>query len=158
MDDFDRFLVQYVKQDFEVKGVSKKDLFSRALQMTLYEIALPEKEKEEHPKTLKELVSSMEQFYAGMLSVADKNEKGPNYFTLELAVENHSDEFIFFAAVPDSKRDLFEKQILSIFHNAKITEHKDDYNIFSEKGTSVGGSAESGNNPIYTLKTYEQFD
>ena len=158
MDDFDRFLVQYVKQDFEVKGVSKKDLFSRALQMTLYEIALPEKTSEEHPKTLKELVSSMEQFYAGMMAVGEKSDKGPSYFTLELAVENHSDEFIFYSAVPDSRRDLFEKQIMSIFPDARVTEKKDDYNIFDAEGVAVGSYAVSGNNPIFSLKTYEQFD
>lgn len=157
-DDFERFLVQYIKAGFEVKGISKKDQLFRALEMTLYEISLPEKGKDDHPKTLKELVSSMEQFYAGMLSVSDKSEKGPNYFTLELAVENHSDEFIFFAAVPDSKKDLFEKHILSVFHNAKISERKDDYNIFDDKGVSLGSYAKSANNPIFSLKTYEQFD
>ncbi|MEO8637529.1 MAG: DUF87 domain-containing protein [Candidatus Taylorbacteria bacterium] len=157
-DDFERFLVQYIKAGFEVKGIKEKDPLFRALEMTLYEITLPEKAKEENPKTLKELVSSMEQFYAGMLSVSDRSDRGPNYFTIELAVENHSNEFIFFAAVPDSKRDLFEKQVLSIFHNARISERKDDYNIFDSRGVSLGSSAESAKNPIFSLKTYDQFD
>ena len=143
-----KILVQYVKKGYLMELKEKNPLF-KTLSATLYEIALPELNKEDREKDLKELVSSMEQFYAGMLSVSD-GKKNDRNFTMEIAIANHSDEFIFFAAVPDSKRDLFEKQILSIFHNAKITEHKDDYNIFSEKGTSVGGSAESGNNPHQT--------
>ncbi|TSC67832.1 MAG: hypothetical protein CEO19_37, partial [Parcubacteria group bacterium Gr01-1014_73] len=54
--------------------------------------------------------------------------------------------------------DLFEKQILSIFPNAKIAERKNDYNIFNDTGSAVGSVATLGNNPIFPLKTYEQFD
>ena len=156
-DDFEKFLVQLVKAGFDI-GLGKKNSLFRALQMTLYEINLPEAAKEDKPKTLKELLSSMEQFYAGMLSVADEKITGPNYFTLELAVENKGSEFIFYAAVPDSKKNLFEKQILSIFPNAKIAERKNDYNIFNDTGAAVGSTAMLRNNPIFPLKTYEQFD
>ena len=65
-DDFEKFLVQLVKAGFDI-GLGKKNSLFRALQMTLYEINLPEAAKEDKPKTLKELLSSMEQFYAGML-------------------------------------------------------------------------------------------
>ena len=156
-DDFEKFLVQLIKAGFDL-GLGKKNSLFRALQMTLYEINLPEAAKEDKPKTLKELLSSMEQFYAGMLSVADEKITGPNYFTLELAVENKGSEFIFYAAVPDSKKNLFEKQILSIFPNAKIAERKDDYNIFNDTGSAVGSVATLDNNPIFPLKTYDQFD
>lgn len=156
-DDFEKFLVQLVKAGFDI-GLGKKNSLFRALQMTLYEVALPEAVKEDKPKVLKELLSSMEQFYAGMLAVADEKIIGPNYFTLELAVENKGSEFIFYAAVPDSKKNLFEKQILSIFHNAKIAERKNDYNIFNDTGAAVGSVATLRNHPIFPLKTYEQFD
>ena len=156
-DDFERFLVQFIKAGYDVKGMGERDPVFRALNMTLYEITLPERGKEEKEKTVKELVSSMEQFYAGMTSVSEE-EKGPSYFSLELAVSNHSDEFIFYAAVPDGKKNLFEKQILSIFHNAKIIEKKDDYNIFNEAGVSVGSVANLSTYTVLPLKTYEQFD
>ncbi|MFA6273337.1 MAG: TraM recognition domain-containing protein [Candidatus Paceibacterota bacterium] len=156
-DDFERFLVQLVRAGFDL-GLGKKNSLFRALQMTLYEVALPEAVKEDRPKTLKELLSSMEQFYSGMMSVSDEKITGPNYFTLELAMENKGSEFIFYAAVPDSKKNLFEKQILSIFPNAKIIERKDDYNIFNEHGAAVGSVATLDNNPIFPLRTYEQFD
>ncbi|MEK7507893.1 MAG: DUF87 domain-containing protein, partial [Patescibacteria group bacterium] len=74
------------------------------------------------------------------------------------AVENHSDEFVFYAAVPDDKKALFEKHILSLFHDAKISEHKDDYNIFNESGVSIGSYALSAGNPIFPIKTYDAFE
>ena len=157
-DDFERFLVQYVKSGVGVSGLKEKTSLWRVLHMTLYEVTLPERDPTSPEKTLKELVSSMEQFYAGMMSVEDKDIVGPNYFTLELSVSNHSDEFVFYAAVPDSKRNLFEKQIVSIFHNAKIAERKDDYNIFNETGAALASYATLRRDGAYPLKTYEQFD
>lgn len=157
-DDFERFLVQYIKAGFPIPGLKESDSLYRALKVTLYEVTLPEAGKDAEQKNLKELVSSMEQFYAGMLSVNDDNQDGTNFFAFEIAVANHSDEFVFYVAVHDTKRNLLEKQILSIFHNAKIVEKKDDYNIFSEKGVTKMSYAMSGRKPIFSLKTYEQFD
>ncbi len=158
-DDFHRFLVQYIKAGLPVLNAQEKSPFFRSLKMTLFEVALPqnEEEKEGKQKNLKELISKMEQFYAGMLSVATE-KNGPTYFTIELANANKSEEFIFYISVPDNKKELFEKQILSIFPEAKIFEKKDDYNIFNEQGISVGSYARQGSNHIYPLKTYEEFD
>ena len=159
-DDFHRFLVQYIKAGVPLVEVDKQEkspLF-KALKMTLYEVALPPSEqKEGKEKNLKELVSKMEQFYSGMLSVHNEKE-GPDYFTIELANAHKSEEFIFYISVPDAKKELFEKQILSIFSEAKIIEKKDDYNIFNEQGVSVGSYAKQSSNHIYPIKTYEQFD
>jgi hypothetical protein len=156
-DDFERLLVQYIKAGFPVEGLKEASPLFRGLHMTLYEVSLPESDPTARERQLKELISGMEQFYAGMLSVSGESSAS-EYFTIELAVENHSDDFVFYSAVPDSKKNLFEKQILSIFHNAKIREHKDDYNIFNEKGVSVGSYASFAAKAIYPLKTYEQFD
>jgi GTPase SAR1 family protein len=157
-DDFHRFLVQYVKAGLSFSDSQEKSPFFRALKMTLYEVALPQSdEKEGKQRNLKELISKMEQFYAGMLSVSAE-EDGPDYFTIELANANKSDEFVFYVSVPDTKKSLFEKQILSIFPEAKISEKKDDYNVFNEQGASVGSYARQERNHIYPLKTYELFD
>ncbi len=156
-DDFERLLVQYIKAGFPVEGFKESNPLFKGLSMTLYEISLPADDEQGREKQLKELVSGMEQFYAGMLSVEDKSTSA-QYFTIELAVENHSDDFVFYAAIPNNKCDLFEKHILSIFHSAKIREHKDDYNIFNEKGASVASYASYKNKPIFPLKTYEEFD
>lgn len=157
-DDFHRFLVQYLKEGLPIKDLREKDPLYRALKMTLYEVSLPGEEKEEdQKKALKELVSKMEQFYAGMRSVSpSKGDR--NYFTLEVANENGSTEVIFYVCVPDEHRDLFEKQILSIFPYAKIAESKNDYNIFNDAGASAGSVAASGRKPIFPIKTYDTFD
>lgn len=155
-DDFERFLVQYLKAGFPFEGMNEKAPEFKALNMTLFEITLPEKTDEGKEKALKEVLSSMEQFYSGMMSVDDA--EGTGYFTIELAVANHSDDFSFNVAVHNSKKSLFEKQLLSIFHDAKIVEKKDDYNIFNENGSTVASYAKFAKNSIWPLKTYEQFD
>jgi len=154
--DFHRLLVQYLKSGFVVGGLKEKSPLWRELNMSLFEILVPENEKKEGTqKPLKELLSSMEQFYAGMCA---GDEDGNNRFVFELAVANHSNDFIFYAAVPDPKRNLFEKQILSILPDAKVTECKNDYNIFNEHGASVASYAKQKKNHIFPVKTYEQFD
>ncbi|MFA6552247.1 MAG: type IV secretory system conjugative DNA transfer family protein [Candidatus Paceibacterota bacterium] len=158
-DDFHRFLIQYVKGGFSKENLSENDPLFRPLHTTLFEVSLPEAVvNEQVKKDLKQFISVMEQFYAGMLSVDNADSKSANYFSLEIAKAHRSDEFVFFAAVPDEKKSLFEKQILSVFHNAKISEAKNDYNIFNEKGVSVGSYAFSERNPIFPIKTYETFD
>ncbi len=156
-DDFHRFLVQYVKAGFKVQGLKEKTSLGKSLHATLYEITLPEVEKEEGEKELKKLISGMEQFYAGLLSISSK-EEGENSFSIEVANPEGSEEFIFYGSVPDNKKVLFEKQILSIFPSAKIKEIKNDYNIFNESGVSVASVAYSARKAVFPLKTYEEFD
>jgi hypothetical protein len=90
------------------------------------------------------------------MCAGDKNAN--NTFVFEIAVANHSDDFVFYAAVPDDKRNLFEKQILSILPDAKVTECKNDFNIFNEKGATAASYASLKKNHIFPIKTYEQFD
>lgn len=163
-DDFHRFLVQYIKHGHDAKGVNISNEEFRGLGMTLYEVVLPEDASgidKDKSKPLKELISSMEQFLSGMLSVVNKDDTKDykkNYIVLEIANANGSDQFVFYVAVPDAHKTLFEKQIISIFHNAKITEANSDYNIFNSDGISVGSYLESTVNPVYQFKTYESFD
>ncbi len=162
-DDFHRFLVQYIKAGLPISGHEEKNPMFKALKMTLFEISLPSaKGDDTQARNLKELISKMEQFYAGMLSVSLNGQAGeklvPDYFTIELANSNQSEEFVFYISVPDTKRNLFEKQILSIFPEAKVLEKKDDYNIFNEAGAACGSYAKQESNHIYPLKTYAEFD
>ncbi|MEK9166608.1 MAG: hypothetical protein AAB846_02640, partial [Patescibacteria group bacterium] len=92
-----------------------------------------------------------------MLSVGDETGSGNNVFSFEISVANHSDEFVFYCAVPDEKRNLFEKHFFSIFPNAKIREQKNDYNIFNEGGGAAASHAQLENNPIFPLKNIEHF-
>jgi len=158
-DDFHRFLVQYIASGMEVKGIEKRPEW-KALHMTLYEVTLPEPKTDENDraKPLKELISAMEQFYSGMLSVGTADEHEPSYFSMELAVPAERAELLFYVAVPNHKKDLFEKQILSIFPDAHITPQPNDYNIFVEDGSVAASAARLADNPVLPLKDYQSFD
>jgi len=160
-DDFHRVLVQYIKavEDASIKKRGTERLFEE-LHMTLYEVSLPLGDKEDKNKALKELISGMEQFYAGMISVDLEMRKlsDRNYYSLEVSLQHDSDEVVFYAAVPDTKKDLFEKQVLGIFPSAHVVEAKNDYNIYNNDGISVGAYAVPSGNIVFPLKTYEEFD
>lgn len=160
-DDFHRFLVRYVAAGLTPSGVDEKAPRFKALKMTLYEVALPEPKSEEpnaRHKSLKELISAMEQFYAGLLSVEHASAGEPNYFALELAVPAESAELQFYVAVPNGKRDLFEKQLLAVFPDAHLLPQPADYNIFAEGAASVVATARLAANPALPLKDYTDFD
>ncbi|MCK9351171.1 MAG: DUF87 domain-containing protein [Candidatus Paceibacterota bacterium] len=160
-DDFHRVLVQYIKsvEDSSLKQRGTERLFEE-LHMTLYEVSLPLPEKEDKNKALKELISGMQQFYAGMISVDLETRKHAdrNYYSLEVALPHDSDEVSFHVAVPDTKKDLFEKQVLAIFPDAHVIENKNDYNIFNNDGISVAAYAVPSGNIVFPLKTYDEFD
>lgn len=159
-DDFHRFLVQYLSAGMAIRGLSEKEPSWKALHMTLYEVALPEPAagKQDGEKTLKELVSSMEQFYAGMLSVGEGLASEPSYFSMELAVPAARPDLLFYVAVPNGKRALFEQQVLAMFPDARLTPQPNDYNIFTEGGVAVAANATLADKPLLPLKDYSDFD
>ncbi len=159
-DDFHRFLVQYILAGMQPNGMRDSQPEWKSLHFTLYEIALPEKEQTEEgkQKVLKELISSMEQFYASMLSVAEAYAGEPPYFSLELAVPVDRSALFFYAAVPNGRRDLFEKSILSIFPHAHLTPQPNDYNAFVPEGFSIGTTAKLAHKQMLPLKDYTEFD
>ena len=160
-DDFHRYLVRYIAAGLQAHGIDEKQPRFQALRMTLYEIALPGPKSNEpnaRAKTLKELISGMEQFYAGLLSVEDAAQGEPHYYALELAVPADSPELQFYAAVPNSKRNLFEKQLLAIFPDAHLVLQPYDYNVFAAGGTSLVSSARFAENPALPLRDYTDFD
>lgn len=162
--DFHRFLVEYIKKGYITPGLKEKSPLDKVLRKTVYEIQLPEnKAKEGDPKkVLKELLSSMEQFYSGMLAVSGGGSTGQsseeNQFSIELSMSEGGEEFIFYVAIPDTKIQLFEKQFLSIFPDAKIVEKKDEYNIFNPDGITLASEAHLSKKEVYPIKTYDQFD
>ena len=158
IDDFHRMLVAYVKAGYETK-LSPKNTIVKALKVTLYQIQLPELNNEDK-KPLKELISSMEQLFAGLLSVTKQktNDPSQDFFSLELALPNMEEQYAFYVGVPDARKELFEKHILAIYPSARLIPMMDDYNIFNEDGATVASVATPGKNPIYPIKTYEEFD
>ncbi|MBI4065873.1 hypothetical protein HY412_01620 [Candidatus Kaiserbacteria bacterium] len=160
-DDFHRYLVRYIAAGLPATGVDEKAPKFKALRMTLYEIALPDSRNQtpdSRNKTLKELISSMEQLYSGLLSVENSASGEPAYYALELAVPADSPELQFYAAIPNSKRNLFEKQLLAIFPDAHLVPQPYDYNVFATDGTSLASTARLAENPALPLKDYTDFD
>lgn len=163
-DDFHRFLVEYVKAGFMPVGLKEGEPLQQAITHTLFEISLPNFRPDTNKadaRPLRELLSSMEQFYSGMMSVGEASEKygeSKNHMVIELAVADGSDQFIFYVSVPNSKSDLFEKHLLSVFPNAKIEIQHDDFNIFDASGITAGSYASLTKPEIYPIKTYDQFD
>ena len=157
-DDFHRFLVQYLISSDKIPGLKEGTDVWKSLHLRLYEVTLPEKTSDD-TRGFKEFLGGMEQFFSGMHSVSlDKDNEDKNYFTIEIALSNRSDEVVVYVGVPVAKVDLFEKQIQSSFPNSKIREIIDDYNIFTEGGGSSGAYATLEENEIYPLKTYDTFE
>ncbi|MDE1975210.1 MAG: type IV secretory system conjugative DNA transfer family protein [Patescibacteria group bacterium] len=157
LDDFHRVLIQLVASGRPIQGLKEHDPLWKPLHMTLFEVSLPETSEADKQKELSALISGMEQFYSGMLSIpADR--KDPAWFTVEIANRNGSEEFVFYVSVPTARRDLFEKHILAVFPGAHIHEHKDDYNIFNPQGAAAVSYARLAQHPLYPLRSYEDFD
>ena len=159
-DDFHRILIQYLKTGQVSIPFKEGTPMHKSLNMTLFEITLPPPTDEaDKSKGFKEFIGAMEQFYAGMNSISEgKNNEKENYFTLEVALGNQGDEVIVYAGVPNKHLSLFEKQILAFYHNAKIREVTDDYNIFNMDGGSAGAYAVLTERGVMPIKTYDNIE
>ena len=159
-DDFHRILIQYLKNGQMISDFKEGSPLYKALHMTLFEITLPPGENEEEKqKNFKEFIGAMEQFYAGMQSISEgKNNDKENYFTLEVALAVDTDEVVVFASIPNKHVSLFEKQVLAFYHNAKIRESTDDYNVFNKDGGSVGAYATLEQKGVMPIKTYDNIE
>lgn len=159
-DDFHRLLIQFLKTGQAVIDVKEGTPIHKSLNMTLFEVTLPPSADEaSKSKGFKEFIGAMEQFYAGMQSISeDKRNEKENYFTLEVALSNVQDEVVIYAGIPNKHLSLFEKQILSNYHDAKVRVVEDDYNIFHEGGASAGAYAYLQERPVLPIKTYDNIE
>ncbi len=159
-DDFHRILIQYFKTGQAPNEFKEGTPLYRSMNMTLFEITLPPPEDEaDKSKGFKEFIGAMEQFYAGMNSISEgRNNERENYFTIEVALGNQSDQVVVYAAIPNKHISLFEKQVLAFYHNAKIREVADDFNIFNENGAAVGAYASFTQRGVMPIKTYDNIE
>ncbi|MCD5389778.1 MAG: TraM recognition domain-containing protein [Candidatus Pacebacteria bacterium] len=157
-DDFHRFLIQYLASNYEVPGLRPKTNLAKSLDLRMFEITLPNsKNNEEHE--FKKIVTLMEQFMAGMQSVADdRKNKNNNYYTLEISKGNDSNDMALYVTVPKHRGNLFEKQILSLFEDVRVTEIFDDYNIFPYACVTSGSYGLAAEYDVLQMKTYDDFD
>lgn len=157
-DDFHRFLIEYVRENYPLKGLKEPMPLFKDMKRSLFEVVIAERfdKSGEDKIALGELVSRMQSFLSGMISVAD--DKFDQYLTLEIANPVGSREFIFYISTPNNRIDLLEKQLLSVFPDAKITLCNDDFNIFVEDGYAAGSYADLKKMPAEPLKTIEEFE
>jgi hypothetical protein len=157
-DDFHRFLIQYLQERHEIPGLKPKTDLAKSLGMRMFEILLPIK-RQDGEQGFKEIAGQMEQFMAGMQSIAsDHKNVEKHYYTLELSLSEDSDDMALYVTVPTFRADLFEKQILALFENVRVTEVYDDYNIFSYSGVTAASHAVPKEHEVLQMKTYEDFE
>ena len=163
-DDFHAFLINHITQGLPLINMKEKGPIYQALHMRLFEIVLPREFKnKENEKSLEELINTMEQFYAGLLTISgnnlyDKKEKSKiSHLVFEIANPNGEEDTRVFVSIPESRYELFNRQLLSVFPKAKLIERKNDYNIFNELGEAIGAFASLSSSPAYPLKTFDKF-
>ncbi len=156
-DDFERFIVQYLVGDHEIKNNLSKDEW-RSVNMRLFEIVLPEA-VDGQVKQAKEMMALMEQWYASMQALAgDATNKEKNYYSLELGVSNGTNTTSFYCAVHKDYAPLFEKVVLGVFPSAQVKECKEGYNIFSNHAITTCSYATPSTHSVLPIKTYEHME
>jgi hypothetical protein len=157
-DDIHRALVRYIAEGLPDHGMNPPEKVRRALNMVLFEIqpqAHGEGDKQDNQQhKLEQLLSSSEQLYAGLTSLIDESEG----FSLEIAVQEGSEEAFLYLGVPRAKKVLAERLISSVFPNARMSEQRGDYNIFNFDGHHAGAYATLSNHPSLPLKTPDLFE
>ncbi len=158
-DDFHRFLVQYVLAvQGNVHGLKKTDELYREIDVTLYEITLPEPDDEGKKKGFKEMIATMEQMLYGLQSIGNLDSKSDHWYTLELAVPADGTHASFYVSVPNVGKDLFEKQLFALYPEARAEKVTNDPNIFGESGHIMGAYAKTGYEEMTIMKTWDGFE
>jgi hypothetical protein len=154
-DDYHNSLVELISEGLPLRGIKDKSPEYKALHMTLYEVLLPKTPSTDKP--FSEMVKSMEQLYAGFLSIGGDGKSEADYMVFEIANPKGSEDTTIFISVPTDKRELFERHMLSVFPSARLHVREKDYNIFNQSGFALGSSAEESSSSAYPLQTAEFF-
>lgn len=156
IDEVHRNLIERIKEGVQVSDLKEGVPPWHVLHMTLYEVTMPAQTKEGEQETgLMELAGKMEQLLAGLRTIG--SAVSSNHFVIEIAVANNSDDIIFYVAVPDEFKQLFEKQTLSLFPNAVLSEQMHDYNVYVDGGHSLVADMKLKKPAIYPLKSKDAF-
>ena len=153
IDEVHRKLIEQIKGGVEPPNLKEGVPPWHVLHMTLYEVTFPANPEEE--ESLSELTGAMEQLLLGLRTIGEA--KQGNHFALEIAVANKSDDIVFYVAVPNEFRSLFEKQTLSLFPQAVLYEQAHDYNIYIDGGHTLVADVGLKKDAVYPLKTQEEF-
>ena len=156
IDEVHRRLIEHIQSGATLADLKDGVPPWHVLHMTLYEVTLPaQKAADGSVRSLEELIGMMRQLFAGLRTIGSAKEG--NHFVIEVAVADKSDDIIFYVAVPNDFKSLFEKQTLSLFPHAVLSEQVHDYNIYVDKGHTIVAEMTLKKHPIYPLKTAEEF-
>ncbi len=158
-DDFHRFLISYLLSghDDEASGLGKSEW--RALHLKLFEVIPPSFDASDAKKDPKNSIAMMEQLYAALQSVAsDPQNSKDNYYALEIALAQDSNEVVFYIAVPTEVEAILEKTLQGYFPGIEVRAHAEDYNIFHDNGIQVGAFASTTLGAALPLKTYKNIE
>jgi transposase len=156
IDEVHRRLIEEIKSGVQLADMKEGVPPWHVLHMTLYEVTLPARAKaEEKEYALDDLVGVMEQLFSGLRTIGSAQEG--NHFVIEVAVANNTEDIIFYVSVPNEFKMLFEKQTLSLFPHAILTEQAQDYNIYIDKGHSLVVDVLLSKHPVYPLKMSDEF-
>lgn len=162
-DDFHRFLITYLLSGHqeEFKDLSKHEW--KALHLKLFEIVPPHydpvESAKENRRDPKSSIAMMEQLYAALQMIAnDPENSADNYYSLEIALSQNSNEVIFYIAVPSDIEAILEKTLQGYFPGIEVLPHAQDYNIFNDQGYQVGAYAKTTENAALPLKTYKNIE
>ncbi len=156
IDEVHRKLIEHIRGGQSVQDMKEGVPPWQIMNMALFEVTLPElKGASDREYQLAELIGMMEQLFSGMRTIASIDAL--NEFVFEIAVADQSDDIVFYVAVPRMFVTLFEKQTLSLFSHAVITEQLHDYNIFVGSGTTIVAEVGLKKHPIYPLRTHDSF-
>ena len=155
-DEVHRSLVEQIRGGLQLQNLKERTPLWHLLHMTLFEVTMPEfTAADTQNRPLADLVGMMEQWFAGLQTIC--NDADGLHYVFEIAVAEHSDDIVFYVAVPNDYISLFEKQTLSIFPHAQISEQVHDYNIFVEGGHTSISVAELQKHPIYPIRRHDGF-
>jgi len=156
IDEVHRRLINHIQSGASIADLKEGVPPWHVLHMTLYEVTLPAQSAADGSvRSLEELVGMMRQLFAGLRTIGSAKEG--NHFVIEVAVADKSDDIIFYVAVPNEFKSLFEKQTLSLFPHAVLSEQVNDYNIYVDKGHTTIAEMTLKKHPVYSLKTSEEF-
>lgn len=156
IDEVHRRLIEHIKTGAQVADLKEGVPPWHILHMTLYEVTMPAQQaRDGQSAQLGDLVGKMEQLLAGLRTIGSVHKE--NHYVLEVAVADKSDDTIFYIAVPNEFKSLFEKQTLSLFPHAVLTEQVHDYNVYVDGGHTLVADVVLKKHPIYPLRMQDQF-
>lgn len=156
IDETHRRLVELIRSGTTMQDMKEGVPPWHVLHMTLFEVTLPAlRGHGDRELQLVELVGMMEQLFAGLRTIGSRQPL--NHFVFEIAVADNSDDIVFYVAVPTEFVTLFEKQTLSLFPHALITEQIHDYNIFVDTGVTHIADVTLKKHPIYPIRQHDGF-